>query len=368
MGICIYQFPCGTYNRVLHIRKYVCHNKIMRETMRLTPNTFIPASFQRGLVAIALAATACLSPAHAAKPDAAALQPGEHQAVVNGVRLWYKVAGKTSAGVPPLLFLHGGPGYNSYSFEVQAGRALEAQLPVIYLDQRGSGRSERPWRGDYTIAGMVEDIEALRKSLGVPELAIMGHSFGGTLALEYAATYPQHVANMVLIGAASDIPAACAARVDFLGKRYAAELAQARAAAKQRNETPDDCFFAFNSIEGEARERANDETMFPDMRQATLQHDIDAKSGLRNTGELGGAIFNGDFMSYRFAHPERLTMPVLVIAGAEDYAIGLPAQRALGMALPKARVLEYPGAGHFPYVDAPQRFTRDVAAFLRAGL
>jgi proline iminopeptidase len=338
--------------------------------MRLTPNMLIPASFHRGLLALslALAATAGLPSAQAAAPHAAALQPGERQVVVNGVRLWYKVAGKTAAGIPPLLFLHGGPGYNSYSFEVQAGRALEAQLPVIYLDQRGSGRSERPWRGDYTLAGMVEDIEALRKSLGVPKLAIMGHSFGGTLALEYAAAYPQHVAKMVLIGAASDIPAACAARVDFLGKRYAAELAQARAAAKQRNETPDDCFFAFNSIEGEARERVNDETMFPDMGQVKLQRDIDEKSGLRNTGELSNAMFNGGFTSYRFAHPQRLTMPVLVIAGAEDHAIGLPAQRALGQALPKARVLEYPGAGHFPYVDAPQRFTRDVVEFLRTGL
>jgi proline iminopeptidase len=336
--------------------------------MRLTPNTSIPASFRRGLLTLALAATACLSPAQAAKPDAATLQPGEHQAVVNGVRLWYKVAGKTGAGTAPLLFLHGGPGYNSHSFEVQAGRALEAHLPVIYLDQRGSGRSERPWRGDYTIAGMVEDIEALRNMLGVPRLALMGHSFGGTLALEYAAAYPQHVANMVLVGPASDIPAACAARVDFLGRRYAAELAQARAAAKQRNETPDECFFAFNSIEGEARERVNDETMFPDMRQAKVQHDIDEKSGLRNTGELSNAMFNGGFVSYRFTHPERVTMPVLVLAGAEDHAIGLPAQRALGKALPKARVLEYPGAGHFPYVDAPQRFTRDVVQFVRTGL
>jgi proline iminopeptidase len=57
-------------------------------------------------------------------------------------------------------------------------------------------------------------------------------------------------------------------------------------------------------------------------------------------------------------------MPVLVLAGAEDYAIGLPAQRALGQALPHARVVEYPHAGHFLYLDAPDRFTRDVVDFL----
>ena len=154
----------------------------------------------------ALAAAVLCTSAHAAG-TAAMLQPGEHQVVVGDVRLWYKVAGHGAKGAPPLLFLHGGTGYNSYSFEAQAGAALEKKLQVIYLDQRGSGRSERPWRGEYSIAALVDDIEALRKTLGVDRLALMGHSFGGTLALEYAAKYPGHVAKMVLVSAASDIPA-----------------------------------------------------------------------------------------------------------------------------------------------------------------
>jgi proline iminopeptidase len=193
----------------------------------------------------------------------------------------------------------------------------------------------------------------------------MGHSFGGSLALEYAAAYPQHVAKLVLVSAASSIPDACAARVAFLAKRYAAELDKARAAARERKETPDDCFFAFNSVPDDIRERVNDETMFPDMKRVEEQRAVDAKSGLRNTGELGGALWNNGFLSYRFTHPERLTMPVLVLAGSEDHAIGLPAQRALAKQLPKATLVEYPDAGHFPYLDAPQRFTRDVVDFLR---
>jgi proline iminopeptidase len=319
----------------------------------------------RSTLAAVLAAAAFL-PAVQAAPANVAMQPGEHQAVVNGVRLWYKVAGQDAGKRgAPLLFLHGGPGYNSYSFEAQAGGALERRLKMIYLDQRGSGRSERPWTKAYSIAAMVEDIEALRKQLGVPQLALMGHSFGGTLALEYAAAYPQHVAKLVLVSAASSIPDACAARVAFLDKRYPADLAKARAAAAERKETPDDCFFAFNSAPDDIRDRVNDETMFPDMKRVQEQKDVDAKSGLRNTGELGGALWNDGFLSYRFSRFERLTMPVLVVAGAEDHAIGLPAQRALASRLPKAQLLEYAGAGHFLYLDAPQRFTRDVVEFLR---
>jgi proline iminopeptidase len=316
------------------------------------------------LLTVLLTALACLPAARAASTTGA-MQAGEHQAVVNDVRLWYKVAGQAAAGTP-LLFLHGGPGYNSYSFEAQAGKALESKLQVIYLDQRGSGRSERPWTGAYSMPAMVEDIEALRKQLGVPKLALMGHSFGGALALEYAAAYPQHVSKLVLVSAASDIPSACAARVAFLDKRYPADLARARGAAAERKETPDDCFFAFNSVADDIRERVNDETMFPDMKQAAEQRAVDAKSGLRNTGELGGALWNNGFLSYRFSRFDRLTMPVLVLAGAEDYAIGLPAQRALGKQLPNARLVEYAGAGHFPYLDAPQRFNEDVVRFVRA--
>jgi proline iminopeptidase len=318
-------------------------------------------------LAAVLAAIAMLPAAQAASSTNHALQPGEHQAVVNGVRLWYKVAGPEggkSAGTT-LLFLHGGPGYNSYSFEAQAGKALEGKLRMIYLDQRGSGRSERPWTGAYSVPLMVEDIEALRKQLAVPKLALMGHSFGGALALEYAAAYPQHVEKVVLVSAASSIPDACAARVAFLEKRYPEDLAKARAAAAERKETPDDCFYAFNSVAGDIRERVNDETMFPDMKKVEEQRAVDAKSGLRNTGELGGALWKNGFLSYRFTRFERLNMPVLVMAGEEDYAIGLPAQRELGKRLPKAQVLEYTGAGHFLYLDAPQRFIDDVLRFLK---
>lgn len=319
--------------------------------------------FSTTLAAIVVAA-AFLPAASVARAGNTAMQAGEHQTVVNGVRLWYKVAGQ-GAGTP-LLFLHGGPGYNSYSFEAQAGKALEGKLRMIYLDQRGSGRSERPWTGAYSMPIMVEDIEALRKQLGVPKLALMGHSFGGALALEYAAAYPGHVDRLVLVSAASSIPDACAARVAFLAQRYPADLQKARAAAAERKETPDECYFAFNSVADDIRERVNDETMFPDMKRVAEQREVDAKSGLRNTGELGGALWNSGFLSYRFTRFDRLTMPVLVMAGEEDYAIGLPAQRALARALPKATLVEYAGAGHFPYLDLSQRFNNDVVGFLKS--
>jgi proline iminopeptidase len=85
---------------------------------------------------------ACAAPpaAGAAQPSPVAdLRDGAHDVVLGGVRLWYCVAGHGPARTPPVLFLHGGPGYNSFSFAALAGPRLERGLRVIYLDQRGSG-------------------------------------------------------------------------------------------------------------------------------------------------------------------------------------------------------------------------------------
>src|SRR2546427_11510975 len=147
---------------------------------------------------------------------ASGLRDGPHQVVVNNVRLWYRVAGRAAAGVPPVVFLHGGPGQGSYHFAALVGPYMERSLRMVYFDQRGSGNSERPWTGEYSMATLVEDIEGLRRELGVPQIALIGHSFGGTLALEYAAAYPTRVARLVIVAGAVERP--LARRHHYIGR------------------------------------------------------------------------------------------------------------------------------------------------------
>src|SRR5690606_26153007 len=64
---------------------------------------------------------------------------GSFATASDGVRIWYKLAGRE--GAPVIAYLHGGPGYNAYVFEESAGRLLEETFRVLYLDQRGCGRS-----------------------------------------------------------------------------------------------------------------------------------------------------------------------------------------------------------------------------------
>jgi proline iminopeptidase len=304
---------------------------------------------------IALAALLFLPSMAAAQVDPRpGLETGEHQAVINDVRLWYRVAGQT--GGTPVVFLHGGPGQGSQTFARFAGPALERDLRMVYLDQRGSGRSERPWTDAYSLDLLVDDLEQLRAAWGVEKIALVGHSFGTIVALEYAAAHPEHVERVVLASAAPDLPAALelqCARLERLDP-----TTYARAVAERPADLPARC----NAFA--AGKAFVDGNMFPDPAIQALVEQTDSEGGLRNTGQLGQALFAGGLMTYRFDRPERLTMPVLVIAGQSDFQTVIEPQRDLVARLPDARILEYPGRGHFTFVEDPERFAADVVEFL----
>ncbi|HZU28735.1 MAG TPA: alpha/beta hydrolase [Bryobacteraceae bacterium] len=94
------------------------------------------------------------------------------------------------------------------------------------------------------------------------------------------------------------------------------------------------------------------------------QDAVDAASGLKNTGELSNALFSHGLACYRFTQYSRITMPVLVIAGRFDGAIGVEPQRQLAARLPNATFLQYEHSAHFPYLQETKRFSADVTAFL----
>lgn len=290
---------------------------------------------------------------------AVAQDAGEHRLVVGGVSLRYRVAG-TATG-EPVVFLHGGPGEGSNAFATFAGPALERSLRMVYLDQRGSGRSDRPKDASaYSIPILVDDLEHLRTALGVPRIALVGHSFGTVLALEYAAAHPDRVSRVVVAGAVPDMPALENTLCRRLAQRDRAaylRAVKARPADAQARCDP------FSAYDGEAQGAFVMRNMFPDPAIARKVETADAVDGA-NTGELAGAIFAQGFMNYRFTRVADLRAPVLVIAGERDLQAVVGPQRALAQALPDGRLRIYQGRGHFMFVEDPERFARDVTGFL----
>jgi alpha-beta hydrolase superfamily lysophospholipase len=110
-------------------------------------------------------------------------EPSEGFVEVPGGRVWYTVASTGGQGVP-LLGLHGGPGFTHDTLRTLEG--LAPDRPVVLFDQLGSGRSDRPGDPDlYRLERYVEEVARVRDALQLDRIHLLGHSWGGTLALSY---------------------------------------------------------------------------------------------------------------------------------------------------------------------------------------
>ena len=113
-----------------------------------------------------------------------------------GKKIWYEVYGAEHSGT--LLYLHGGPGASCLDFVDQA-RALGEKRRVILFDQLGVMRSDAIAEDEsYGMEYQIEMVEEMRKLLGIEKWSILGHSYGGMLAVLYASTYPNTIQKVIL--------------------------------------------------------------------------------------------------------------------------------------------------------------------------
>lgn len=102
---------------------------------------------------------------------------------------------------PSIIFLHGGPGYDAFSFEVTTAPVLANRgFYVITYDRRGEGRSEDS-TATFTYTEAFADLDSLYHTYGLKSAALLGHSFGGMLATLYAEQQPRKVKSVILLGA-----------------------------------------------------------------------------------------------------------------------------------------------------------------------
>lgn len=123
------------------------------------------------------------------------LKPNEGYIPVTGGKVWYKIVGEGNK--TPILLLHGGPGVPSDYLNPLA--SLAKDRPVIFFDQLGCGRSDRITDSSLlSIENFVEQVETVRKTLGLKEFILYGQSWGTTLGVEYYFKYPDKVKALIL--------------------------------------------------------------------------------------------------------------------------------------------------------------------------
>lgn len=124
---------------------------------------------------------------------------------VTGGLVWHRTVGAGKAGVP-LLVLHGGPGASCDYLEPI--EALSDERPVVFYDQLGGGRSDRPTDTSlWTLARFADELAQVRRALGLERVHIVGQSWGSMLAVEYMLTKrPKGVVSLVLSGPCLNVP------------------------------------------------------------------------------------------------------------------------------------------------------------------
>src|SRR3989304_3451646 len=213
---------------------------------------------------------------------------------------------------PALVGHPGGPGFSALYFGDFAG--LGERLSLVMLNPRGTGGSDRPAdRRPYAVADYVADLDELRRHLGLDQMWLVGHSHGGGIAMAYAAAPPR--------GGAPLFFARAPARREW--PLYFARYGPAAAAY----------------IEG-------------------LRVEVPNADALR--------LFNQEIFNTFDLRPQlpRITAPTLVITGEADFITGPGCSREIAAGIPHARTVLVPGCGPFIFVEARERFRREVLSFL----
>jgi proline iminopeptidase len=117
------------------------------------------------------------------------------------------VAYAAGAGERSLFLLNGGPGFSSEYLRLPLLQLASDEMQVIAYDQLGCGESDRPTDISlWTLERYVEEVEWVRQRMGLEKPIVLGHSWGGVLAIEYALKYPNSLKALVLNNTVADIP------------------------------------------------------------------------------------------------------------------------------------------------------------------
>jgi proline iminopeptidase len=296
--------------------------------------------------------------------------------VETGIKLHYFSDGQGT----PVLVIHGGPGY-PFAKPIAALKPLSAAFHFYYYDQRGSGQSTRPadkfTSTDYDqdiqslnkslgLAAQIADIERIRRILGQDKLILVGHSFGGFLASMYAAEFPEHVQALILVDPADILvmPQPDGGLFNQVNALLPDDQKKAYLACLS---TYLDYGGVFAKSEKELVALNNQFAAFYDVAAKAKGYSVPA---LSDPSATGGWMVQGMYLSMGQRHDYRqalktVTTPVLVIHGEKDIQ---PAQASQDYAnlFPNAQFVLIPNAGHFPFADQPEQFSKAVGDFLNS--
>lgn len=268
----------------------------------------------------------------------------------DGTRIAFYVAGNLGRGEIPLFVISGGPGSDHRYMRVGGSfERIAATRPVIMFDQRGTSRSGAVV-GAPKLAQWADDVETVRRAADVPKIHILGHSFGGIVAMNYAERYGGQVASIIF---ANSTAASIAQTESLLPQMFPdriEEWQRTRAALTPRFKAS--AIEVFTSME------------FVDLKRldvflqaiADYTYNIEVNNALRR--DMADLDYS-DVIS-------NLSVPVLVLHGRYDPVIAPSTAWKLHQQIPGSVLSILPATGHLPFAEVPDAFVEAVAGFLNS--
>jgi len=283
------------------------------------------------------------------------------RAALRGTEIYFDIEGMglapDGAGMrerPVGFLIHGGPGGDHTGFK-PAFSPLAARMQLVYFDHRGNGRSARGDPASYTLDENVEDMEALRRHLGLGPIVSIGTSYGGMVAMAHAARYPDSVSHLVLI--------VTAAHSGFVAR--AKEIVAERGTPEQRRVC--DMLWA-----GELTTVERMEHYFAVMGPMYARRHDDSAAG----STRGRAIYSPDAIMRAFGpggflngfdlRPElsRIAAPTLILAGRHDWICAPEFSEEIHRLIPGSDLRIFEDSSHSIRIDEPQAMIDAIAGFV----
>ena len=272
--------------------------------------------------------------------------------IVNGARLYVETHGPDDA--PALVILHGGPGLGDCRDQVRDYGALADEFRLVFYDARGSGRSEDA--PPYTHEQWVADADQLTRQLGIETFALLGHSYGGIVAQEYALRHGDRLRQLILVDTTPStveneeaIARALAAQLPGIEEGWLRKLFEGR-------------------VDSDAEMRQMWELLLPLYFEGPFDPDLPRQKAEQTYFHF--ATHNYAFSVNNPAYDVRdrlrsVNVPTLVICGGNDWITPLKLSEDIVSRIPDCRLEVFAHSGHMPMLEESERFLAVLRSFLR---
>lgn len=278
--------------------------------------------------------------------------PRESRISVGNVSLYARDVGRGES----IIVLHGGPDFDHLYLLPDLDRFADTYR-LVYYDQRGRGQSAAGVRpDDVTVQSDVDDLEAVRRHFQLDTPALLGHSWGAVLALEYARRHPTRVSRLILMNPAP----ASSSDVSILRTSYLQKLGadmdrqrQIVASAAYQEGDPEAVTARYRiHFKPALKRQADYERLMTSMHAAFISQ---GKDGIVKARAVEERLMRDtwDIPAYDLLPGLRsLNIPTLVIWGDADF-IPVEISSHIAQALPNARLVSLKDCGHFAYMECP---------------